>query len=172
LLIDSPDGSNSLQLLPTPEGNRILVTKQNQIIPVDDVIQGNWADENKVLVVFGEIKAPEFDPSNPSPNFQIQVTSDKGIYLYDLDTEEQKLIYQKEGDVPTFSAQPKDGYIIVATGFSLEKLDMDGNYLGTIYEHNNEDETVMLIKQDNVPEGSVKFNINKGTDMETKTVEI
>lgn len=165
--IPNPNKSNSLQYVQSASlGNTLKLTKENLVIPVKNVLESQWIDETKLIITQGSIKNV-----GDGKNAKLKISGEKGIYIYNIESQELNLIYSVNGDVDSFSAKRVADNIVVSTGQNLEKLDLNGTWQRTIYTNTEPDSTIFLTGQINIPKNKVEIGFTAGSQ-KYKLVEL
>ncbi|GAB4149668.1 MAG: hypothetical protein OHK0017_13890 [Patescibacteria group bacterium] len=147
-------------ILTSDKGQMIKVNDLNKLIPVNQVLQGEWLDENRLLINSGKFNS----------NFQLE--GEKGVYIYDIQNQSKVTLYSPQGPVPMFSAIKRGNYIALSTGKRVEKYTFDGQQLKTVFEAPAGTVNMYFIGQNNVPENQVDVGISNGINSETKRIDL
>lgn len=165
--IDSPNSDKSVAIIDTKEfGPAFKEKSTGKVIPIGKVIQGEWTSDDRLLIIQGEIV------SDFTEDFQLEqyVTGEKGVYLYDFNTQISQTLYQPTEDkVPLFQAIQKDDKILLNLGTKLVVLSNAGEFEKTIYNI-NDPERIVLSNQEGVEKNKVKFLVNTGKTNDEKVV--
>ncbi|MEI6729115.1 MAG: hypothetical protein WCK98_05730 [bacterium] len=167
ITIPNPNKSNSLQYVQSASlGNTLKLTKENLVIPVKNVLESQWIDETKLIITQGSIKNV-----GDGKNVKLKISGEKGIYIYNIESQELNLIYSVNADVDSFSAKRVADNIVVCTGQNLEKLDLNGTWQRTIYTNTEPDSTIFLTGQIDTPKNKVEIGFTVGSQ-KYKLVEL
>jgi len=167
--ISNPSGNNSFTFIQSSKNGKMIQLKgEDKIVPINRVMDASWATDSLLLILSGK---PEMSPpssQNQYPSFKI--TGQKGAYIYNIKTQEKIQIYGKTNHDKLFSWKSHAGYLFLSTGFSVEKLDMDGNYIGTIYKTEDKNASIAFTSQND--KNKISITVNTGVNSQIKNLEI
>jgi len=192
ITLESPNKENEITLLNTETGGRmILSTKTNQIVPVQNIFNAEWVDDKNILISFGKIdfvlpedyldsKSNNLTSNNQSISDNLpktKIVGDKGVLIYNLENQEKIVVFSSPEDMNLFSATTKDNYIFLGIKGRVEKLDMDGNFIKTVYDSSDQTDTITFRNQSSPEKGKLAVQITKEksenvTDQEIKVISI
>jgi hypothetical protein len=173
--IKNPSQTNGYTFLNTQEGGKMIkLTKQNKIIHIKNINNADWINDTTLIISAGKMTMSI--PEDSSQKIETVITGEKGIYIYKTDTEQKTTIYptkeNQSKDQKTFSIKERNNSLLINTGFSVEKLDTEGNYQKTIYTHSNKEETIFFTGQNNIPDNQIEIGVNKGLNIDKKVLDI
>lgn len=170
----SPADDNSIQISPTEsDGNVVKLVNQDTIIPIKNVLTAEWLGDSKILLTSGELVAPEMGAFNSEKKLEpLSTGENQGVFLYKIESQELVTLYSSNEDIPLFNAGINTDFILVCTGTTIEKFDQEGVYLKTLYEVEDSEDRLILLDQNNAPQGKALFTLFNADGLNSEKIEI
>jgi uncharacterized protein YxeA len=163
------NNTNSFEYLNTDQGRMIKITNENRVIPVENVVQASWAEDDKLLIGFGNLEVSP--PTSDNPFSSTKIFGNKGIYLYDIESQQKTLIFEEGGTIDPFSSVAKDNRIFITDGKHIEMLNSKGEYIKRIYTIQEGESNIFFNKQEGVERGKLKVSLTVNRNIESKLVD-